>query len=499
MVTKDEGPGYEPVEKWHDLNDDLEPLDSEDNLGHMCTPWSVAHAIGQTPYQWQLDVMADVVPTGSRTSVKAANGSGKTSNLVAPLVLWHALAFKNSTTVLTSAAWRQVREQIFTNIRMHSKSFPGWKFNDSDFETPTGSRCIGFSTDDPGKFEGWHSRGEDGPLMIVIDEAKTVKDQIFEARSRCQPDRELLISSPGPMKGKFYESFTKNSHLYNTHTITAFECPHISSEWVSQQIEEYGEGHPLIRSMIYGEFMEMGEDGTVIPLPVLERCLNTPMYENQDFEVHAFCDFAAGGDENVLALRRGNKIEIIKAWHEKNTMSGCGQFITMFNELKLKPEWISADAGGMGKVWCDRFDELGWPVNRVDFGSKPNNKQLYFNRIAEIWGDGARMIEDKKYILPKNDEVLKQQITSRKWDDFLSDGRMKLMSKEKMRKEGIGSPDRAEAVLGCMQPCPANTYTHMGNKGLGFFEIGNNDDFFNNEENSRFNSEIHELGMDVGY
>ncbi len=462
--------------------------------GIAVTPMSVARALGLTPYGWQEDVMNSVVPMFSRTALRAANGSGKTDMVVAVLVLWHALAFKNSLTVLTSGVWRQVKEQLFPSIMRHSNKFPGWKFNATDFITPDGSRCIGFSTDDPGKFEGWHAVCHtESPLLIVIDEAKTVKAEIFQAKNRCQPTRELLVSSPGGSMGEFYEAFHKKSHIYNTHAVTAYDCPHISKDWIKQQIDEYGEDHPFIRSMIFAEFMDMGEDGTVIPLSVLERNLNTKIHPDTSMEVHAFCDFAAGGDENVLALRRGNVVKVIRAWRETNTMSGCGEFISLFNQLKLRPEHISADAGGMGKVWCDRFQELGWDVNRVDFGSKPNNKQLYFNRIAEIWGEGARMIEDKKYILPDDDDVLKQQLTSRKWEKYFSDGRLKLIPKDMMKKDGLSSPDRAEAVLGCMMPPPTDQWRTLGSNVDKFGDLS---DINNNEEG--YQGMIDEMGMNVG-
>ena len=82
--------------------------------------------------------------------------------------------------------------------------------------------------------------------------------------------------------------------------------------------------------MIFAEFMSMGEDGAVIPLGFVERCLANPPTFAGAGTVKAFCDFAAGGDENVLAVRRGNKVDIIAAWREKDTMRTVGRFIQLF-------------------------------------------------------------------------------------------------------------------------------------------------------------------------
>ena len=38
-------------------------------------------------------------------------------------------------------------------------------------------------------------------------------------------------------------------------------------------------------------------------------------------------DFAAGGDFNCIAYRNGNKIELIKMWAEKDTMTAAGQIV----------------------------------------------------------------------------------------------------------------------------------------------------------------------------
>jgi len=51
--------------------------------------------------------------------------------------------------------------------------------------------------------------------------------------------------------------------------------------------------------------------------------------------------------------------------------------------------------------------------------------------------------------LPIQDEDFVRQLTSRMWARK-SDGKLRLESKQDMRKRGLTSPDRAEAVLGAM-------------------------------------------------
>ena len=240
------------------------------------------------------------------TLVAGTNGSGKTTAIAGPLALWNACAFSESLTIATSGVFRQVKEQLFPAIRAHRNRFSGWTFNETDVEAANGSRIYGFSTDEPGRFEGWHNEH----LLVIVDEAKSVPDSIFEAIERCQPCRLLLMSSPGGCSGFFYDAFHAKRRFFKQHTATAFQCPHISTAWIAQQIEKYGNDHPLIRSMIHAEFMTTGEDGAVIPLSLVERCLTSPPAFDASGQPQAFCDFAAGGDENCLAVRRGNRVQI---------------------------------------------------------------------------------------------------------------------------------------------------------------------------------------------
>jgi hypothetical protein len=210
----------------------------------------------------------------SRVAVRAANGSGKTTHLAAPAALWHALIYPNSITITTSGVYRQVKEQMWPCIRSLGGKVKGWgiQVNQTDLVTSAGSRIIGFSTDDPGRFEGWHADN----LMIIIDEAKTVADGIFESVARCQPTRQLVISSPGGTGGEFWRIFNKQQHLWNLHKVSAYDCEHISETWIEEQFLRWGKDHPLIRSMVFGEFMEMDDERLVIPFAVWDNCQTNP-------------------------------------------------------------------------------------------------------------------------------------------------------------------------------------------------------------------------------
>jgi phage terminase large subunit len=408
-------------------------------------------------YPKQAAVLADLDRPGSEVTAVTANGVGKTTMLAAPVVIWHALCYPKSVTVTSSGVFRQVKEQMWPRIRELARrfSFLGIDPSTTEFTVPHGyngchaSKVIGFSTDDPGKFEGWHS---DTSLLIVLDECKTIPEEIYQATERCkqgQPTRILLLSSAGDSKGFFYRSHTSERHLWKAHKITADDCPHIDKALVAKLVAKWGREHPLVKSQVFAEFMPVGSDRHIIPEATYDHCLaNKPIKKGTDRA--AFCDFAAGGDENVFALREGNQViqEALTAWRDSNTMASVGRFLQLFRRYNLTPTEVSADAGGLGIPMCDALAEAGFPVHRVNNGLPAYSEREFANRGAEIWFTAARMIEKCDIALP-HDDLLRAQCTDRRVKTD-SKGRLGCESKPELRSRGKDSPDRADAVLGAI-------------------------------------------------
>jgi hypothetical protein len=426
----------------------------EEILEDLSKPSAFAsNVLGINLYDWQRKVLRDLEPRDCRVALRAANGSGKTSTVISAILIWHALVYPRSIAVTTAGVFRQVESQLWPSLRNHIAKLGGaWEVTSGEIRYlhPNGntSRIIGYSATDPGRAEGWHAEDHEyHPLLMVVDEAKTVADPLFEAISRCQPTRLLIASSPGGTSGAFYRAFTKEANMWSKHAVTAFDCPHITQTQIDEVIQRYGEKHPLTRSMIYGEFVDIGLESLVINLTQLQNCHNTPPRFRPGVRI-AGVDFAAGGDQNVICISDGNKILPMIAWREKDTMAAVGRFIVEFKKAGLEANNIYADASGMGMVMCDALAESGWAVNRVNFGATAYDNNAYTNRSAEMWYGMAKKIEDAEIILPE-DEDLTAQLTCRRTITN-SKGKLGVESKDSMRARGIASPDRADALALCL-------------------------------------------------
>lgn len=405
-------------------------------------------------------VLDAIAMPGSKVSTRTANGAGKTTVLIPTAVLWFMATHPRGKVVITSGVERQVRAQLFPALRAHRPRLGGWNFNDAAITAPNGSTAVGFATNDGARFEGWHGNKDpfydqlqhDGPLMIVVDEAKSVDQGIYDAIDRCSYQHLLLKSSCGGSAGEFYRSHTSAARFYRTFQITSGHCPYADHEKNRIMIERRGISDPLVRSKVFAEFME-GAEGSIIHTTWVDAARNQPP-SFQGGTRRVFCDFAAGGDENSIADRTGNKVRLVAHWREKDTMRACGQFIDHFRKLGITQEncqsLVAGDEGGLGKVIIDRLAEIGWNLQRTNNGAPAEDKAAYTNHSAETWFEAARQLERGGIILENVDDVTAAQLTQR-LGFTPSDGRRYIESKEDMRERGLDSPDRADAIVGAMR------------------------------------------------
>jgi hypothetical protein len=139
-----------------------------------------------------------------------------------------------------------------------------------------------------------------------------------------------------------------------------------------------------------------------------------------------------------LTFRAGNLHEL------------CGRFVAEFNRLRLAPEEIEGDEGGGGKLVMDQMDAMGWQLVRVNNGAAPRWNEHYASVAAETWFEGNQMLCRRDIILPDDNDLRGQLLDRQK--KAHAKGKLAIESKADMKKRGVPSPDRADAVLGAMTP-----------------------------------------------
>jgi len=390
----------------------------------------------------------EAVGQGIPTALLAANASGKTKRVIAPLLLWLLFSFPRSVGKMTSGSWQQIQEQLLPTFAEFKPRLAGlgWNWLDGWIESPQGGFISVFSTDQPGRAEGFHGTPE-APLMYIIDEAKSVSDQIFAASDRCTAQYRLFASSTGSPAGRLYDCFNRLKEFYYGIRITSFECPHIPEETRERDKKMWGESDPWYRSRHLSEFSDDETFPKIVKPQWVRACWAEPPV-HQPGQRRAFCDFAAGGAENVIAVADGNKVYIGAAWRETDTVQAARQFRREFERLGLNQGQVYGDDGGLGSGVIDQIAEMGFQIIRVRNETPASDEDHFANLGSEMWYSAARLIEKREVIL-SGDKLLFDQLIGRR-RDYDSKGRLIAEPKKKMAARGVESPDRADAICGAL-------------------------------------------------
>jgi phage terminase large subunit len=435
-------------------------------------------------HDWQREMllyMGQPRPNGEkiRAMLLAANGSGKSQYVLAPFAVWMSLVFKESLTVITTASGDQLDTQACRYInrlcnnanQIHLPQFGFDIFKCIYREVRnniTRSFIDLFATDEKKKAEGRHPLRGDSEFAIIIDEAKTVDDGIYEALERCKGNtRRIEISSADDCRGYFFNTWGNENYKCFRKKVTAFDCPHITKDEINETIVKYGQDSPFVRASIYSEFVSVQEDA-VISRDLLTRSIRLASCPTYFGPLCAGLDLSAGGDETVLSVWNGNVEVGMHTLRNPDTTKTREDIIGIIRDVykgKLLPENIWADDGGVGRSIIDQLNERGYKLRRVLNNHRAFDFTHYANRGTELWFNFKRFIEEYQvmFMMDSNsrmDETLFSQLCHR-YSKLTPTKLLKLESKAEARKQGHPSPDRADAVVlawcGRVYPLPEIT------------------------------------------
>jgi phage terminase large subunit len=445
-----------------------------------------AAALGIGVYDWQANILLALEQAATLTrrkfAVRAPNGCGKTQRITALSAIRWLQRFPRGKVIITSFDSRQVSDQLWPAIQAQLTKFPRWGVSNAEkvIATPTGGRLRAFTTDDPGRAEGFHADA-DCPLLIIVDEAKSVPPDIIQAIDRCSYNVLVYISSPGLMQGPFYQAFTSDRGSFVTFAVGLSDCPHISKEKIDDISSSYGEDDPFTRSTLFGEFMQTDDSVQhVFELSDIEINRSASIGLTPGLETTAI-DFAGGRDRNVVLKRTGNHVQVgnIKAWREKNTNAAVGRILGFLNAMKCKASHTWADADGIGLTLVNDLNAAGWKVNRF-YGNSASPHPRYKNLISYAWHETARRVKKFEIAVPDNQELIADLSSRRLKRD--NQGKLWLEDKEEMRERGVNSPDLGDAFCMAFSLLPATSHSWISkstsaesNSKFGQWEEGEGD------------------------
>lgn len=157
-----------------------------------------------------------------------------------------------------------------------------------------------------------------------------------------------------------------------------------------------------------------------------------------------------GEDETVFSvIEKVDASHIVQVaqetWREKSLMEVTGKILDMNRSFRL--DLIVVDDTGMGGGVTDRLKEIGKLKIQPFIGAAASGNPAYFNHRSEGYFLMKEMF-DRGFLKIVDDPELAEQLLGIKYKYRSTGGGQKaIVSKEEMRKEGLKSPDRADALM----------------------------------------------------
>jgi hypothetical protein len=234
-----------------------------------------------------------------------------------------------------------------------------------------------------------------------------------------------------------------------------------------------GEAKLPTSSDLLGEFPDLSDD-TLILSKWIEAAQKRTLERTRRPIIAA--DIARfGEDETVIMRREGGWIRVYRAHHTADTMVTAGHIAKAMRDIDDeagKNDWVRAivDVPGVGGGVVDRLAELDLPVVPYNGGEAPIDKERFVNARAEDNWTLRERFEQSEIDIDPDDDKLAAQLGSIKWG-IDSRGRIKIESKDDMRKRGLPSPDRADTAAmifsGRANAAPINVESHAGESITG--------------------------------
>lgn len=426
----------------------------------------VQDMLGVEPDEWQAAVLFDIAHF-PLVSVRSGQGVGKTS-LEAWVVIWFLCCRPNPKVVCTAPTRQQLHDVLWAEV---AKWLEGSMVKNLLKWTKTKIYMIGheqrwFATartaTKPENMQGFH----EDYMLFIVDEASGVADPIMEAidGTLSGPENKLLMcGNPTRTSGYFYRSHHQNRGDFKTHKVSSRDSKRTNRKNIERLEKQYGKDSDVVRVRVDGEFPR-AEPDTFIPLELAEAAAMREVYQQEDGSLNIpeaapleiGVDVARfGDDETVIVPRVGLLVPLIRTYTKKDTMETAGWVINLAKELMLTYErprcTIKIDDDGVGGGVTDRVREVvreeGLYIDVIDChnGGKADDPDHYDNWGTEAWANVRDLLQAGDIQIP-NDEDLIAQLSTRKYT-VTSKGRIILESKKDMKKRGLRSPDRADALV----------------------------------------------------
>jgi hypothetical protein len=421
------------------------------------------------PDDWQIEILtyirdrlqAGLMDAGEaisyviRIAIASGHGIGK-SALVAWIILWAISTFEDTKGVVTANTENQLKLKTWAEVAKWHRLFIGrdcfdyqatsLSSVDPDHEKTWRIDMVPWSERNTEAFAGLHNKGK--RILIVMDEASAIPDIIWEVTEGALTDKDTQIiwccfGNPTRNSGRFKESVNgKFRNRWHAKQIDGRTVKMTNKEQLQEWVDDYGEDSDFVKVRVKGQFPS-SSDRQFISTALADAGRGRNLREEQyNFApVIIGVDPAwDGGDETVIWKRQGLASWKLAVYQKNDNDFELAGYLANFED-QHKADAVFIDQGyGTGLVSAGKTMKRNWTL--VSFaGESPDVG--YLNKRAYMWSQTKQWLKDGGAY--PDDQTMYDDLIGPEYEVRL-DGKIKLESKQDMKKRGIPSPNRADAL-----------------------------------------------------
>ena len=326
-------------------------------------------------------------------------------------------------------------------------------------ESSSNHYITGQTANSPEALQGMHAAHK----LIIGDEATAVSDDVKLAITRllATADSRLLLIY-NPTTPDTYPSILARSERVEVIRITAFDTPHFTGEPVPDganlitpefledlKAQGMGPGTFEWQTSIEARDWDLGEDVLITP-PWYDECSTQQPPVLGHATVQIGVDIASyGSDECTIAVREGDQLVEMQAFPSMRPDILFQTHVTRLAE-KWRPNVLVFDGDGVGAGAIGEAENLAKhmaPGGKViPFRGGVGAGKKFANARSAQWWRLRQAFETGAITVHVDDPTLRTQMTNLRYR-VNTKGKLQIETKAEMKKRGIGSPDRGDAVM----------------------------------------------------
>ncbi len=428
--------------------------------------WFARKIFGLKTWDKQEEIVSSVF-AHQRTAVRGCVSSTKTFAAALATMGWLMAHPRDGRVFHLAPSFRQVDKNLWGYIKQldakatANKTPIGAKlYNEPRMVFGPGWEYVGFNTDNPHNVHGIHGPND----LIVLDDAHGVPQAIFDELENMFAGGNthlLMLFNPVVLSGETYACAHGQKALWNNITISfkdlerAYAEGHrmpgaLQPQAVETWGKKFGKTSNFYLSKVEAEYPKEEKD-CVVPLSWIEAaCVRDVPKPGQGQIWHGQDVARFGDDESARCTIEGRRQLPIDAHSGERTTETAGRLIA---EIRAKGGVAAVDVIGVGSGVvdvCHSNDVHVIPINVAEKSEVLDEAEA--EKFADLRSEmywGLREALDPHSLdclaLDPMDSQLHGELSAIKWK-FDIKGRIRVESKDDMKKRIGHSPDRADSL-----------------------------------------------------